>query len=47
MVRVIKRAEFGEGRVLFILLDDVRCKGGERILLECTYVGVGTYNCDY
>nr|XP_044630236.1 LOW QUALITY PROTEIN: HHIP-like protein 1 [Equus asinus] len=47
VVRATKRAEFGEGRALPILLDDVRCKGGERTLLECTHAGVGTHNCDH
>ncbi|XP_004434433.1 PREDICTED: HHIP-like protein 1 [Ceratotherium simum simum] len=47
VVRATKRAEFGEGRALPILLDDVRCEGGERNLLECTHAGVGTHNCDH
>nr|XP_012602560.2 HHIP-like protein 1 [Microcebus murinus] len=46
-VRASKRAEFGEGRALPILLDDVRCAGGERNLLECTHAGVGTHNCGH
>lgn len=46
-VRAAKRAEFGEGRALPILLDDVRCAGGERTLLECTHAGVGTHNCGH
>uniref|UniRef100_G1TPC2 SRCR domain-containing protein n=1 Tax=Oryctolagus cuniculus TaxID=9986 RepID=G1TPC2_RABIT len=46
-VRAAKRAEFGEGRALPILLDDVRCTGSERNLLECAHAGVGTHNCDH
>ncbi|XP_053457098.1 HHIP-like protein 1 isoform X2 [Nycticebus coucang] len=46
-VRASKRAEFGEGLALPILLDDVRCAGGERSLLECTHAGVGTHNCGH
>eukprot|EP00071_Canis_lupus_P007654 XP_005623989.1 HHIP-like protein 1 [Canis lupus familiaris] len=45
--RAAKRAEFGEGRALPILLDDVRCAGSERNLLECTHAGVGTHNCGH
>uniref|UniRef100_A0A8C6EMW6 HHIP like 1 n=1 Tax=Marmota marmota marmota TaxID=9994 RepID=A0A8C6EMW6_MARMA len=46
-VRAAKRAEFGEGRTLPILLDDVRCAGSERNLLECAHAGVGTHNCGH
>ncbi|XP_039108847.1 HHIP-like protein 1 [Hyaena hyaena] len=46
-VRAAKRAEFGEGRTLPILLDDVRCAGNERSLLECAHAGVGTHNCGH
>ncbi|KAK7805051.1 hypothetical protein U0070_006457 [Myodes glareolus] len=46
-VRAVKRAEFGEGRALPILLDDVRCAGSERNLLECAHAGVGTHNCKH
>ncbi|XP_075803753.1 HHIP-like protein 1 isoform X1 [Microtus pennsylvanicus] len=46
-VRAVKRAEFGEGRALPILLDDVRCTGSERNLLECVHAGVGTHNCKH
>uniref|UniRef100_A0A674JPR5 SRCR domain-containing protein n=1 Tax=Terrapene triunguis TaxID=2587831 RepID=A0A674JPR5_9SAUR len=34
-VRVARRAEFGQGATLPILLDDVQCQGSERSLLEC------------
>ncbi|KAM6202879.1 HHIP-like protein 1 [Rhynchocyon petersi] len=46
-LRAVKRAEFGEGRALPILLDDVRCAGGEPSLLECAHAGVGTHNCGH
>ncbi|XP_074147422.1 HHIP-like protein 1 [Sminthopsis crassicaudata] len=47
VVKAAKRAEFGEGRSLPILLDDVRCTGQERNLLECSHAGVGKHNCDH
>ncbi|XP_064149058.1 HHIP-like protein 1 [Loxodonta africana] len=47
VVRAAKRAEFGEGRSLPILLDDVRCSGGEHSLLECAHAGVGMHNCEH
>ncbi|ELR57803.1 HHIP-like protein 1, partial [Bos mutus] len=40
-------AEFGEGRPLPILLDDVRCTGSERNLLECAHAGLGSHNCGH
>uniref|UniRef100_A0A8C3YCU6 HHIP like 1 n=1 Tax=Catagonus wagneri TaxID=51154 RepID=A0A8C3YCU6_9CETA len=46
-VRAAKRAEFGEGRALPILLDDVRCAGSERNLLECAHAGLGSHNCGH
>ncbi|XP_016075652.1 PREDICTED: HHIP-like protein 1 [Miniopterus natalensis] len=46
-VRATKRAEFGEGRALPILLDNVRCAGDEQTLLECRHAGLGTHNCDH
>lgn len=45
--RAAKRAEFGEGRGLPILLDDVRCTGSERNLLECAHAGLGSHNCGH
>uniref|UniRef100_A0A8C2W1G6 Soluble scavenger receptor cysteine-rich domain-containing protein SSC5D n=1 Tax=Chinchilla lanigera TaxID=34839 RepID=A0A8C2W1G6_CHILA len=46
-MRAVKRAEFGEGQALPILLDDVRCAGSERNLLHCSHAGVGTHNCGH
>ncbi|XP_054989105.1 HHIP-like protein 1 [Sorex araneus] len=46
-VRAAKRAEFGEGRALPILLDDVRCTGAEASLLDCSHRGVGRHNCGH
>lgn len=46
-VRAAKKAEFGEGSSLRILLDDVQCSGQERTLLECSHAGVGTHNCKH
>ena len=30
-----------------ILLDDVRCKGIEHRLVECSHRGIEVYNCDH
>ncbi|KAM8807967.1 HHIP-like protein 1 [Eudromia elegans] len=46
-VRAAKKAEFGAGRRLPILLDDVRCSGRERRLLECTHAGLGAHDCTH
>uniref|UniRef100_A0A8C4YJL1 SRCR domain-containing protein n=1 Tax=Gopherus evgoodei TaxID=1825980 RepID=A0A8C4YJL1_9SAUR len=35
VLRVARRAEFGQGAALPILLDNVQCQGSERSLLEC------------
>ncbi|XP_010130555.1 PREDICTED: HHIP-like protein 1 [Buceros rhinoceros silvestris] len=47
VVRASKKAEFGEGASLRILLDDVQCSGEEKTLLECTHADVGTHNCSH
>ncbi|XP_074852638.1 HHIP-like protein 1 [Carettochelys insculpta] len=47
VVRATKRAEFGEGRSLHILLDDVECTGQEKNLLECTHADIGKHNCSH
>lgn len=44
-LRASRNSEFGEGRGLRILLDDVQCVGTESSLLTCTHAGVGTHNC--
>lgn len=38
-------SQFGEGRGLHILLDDVQCKGKELDLLRCSHAGIGKHNC--
>ncbi|KAK2843029.1 hypothetical protein Q7C36_011244 [Tachysurus vachellii] len=40
-------AEFGEGKHLRILLDDVQCEGTEETLLNCQHNGVGKHNCHH
>ncbi|NXW16699.1 HIPL1 protein, partial [Circaetus pectoralis] len=45
--RASKKAEFGEGTSLRILLDDVQCSGQEKTLLECAHADVGTHNCSH
>ncbi|NXV47211.1 HIPL1 protein, partial [Uria aalge] len=47
VVRASKKAEFGEGISLRILLDDVQCSGQEKTLLECDHADVGTHNCSH
>ncbi|NXO76330.1 HIPL1 protein, partial [Sitta europaea] len=47
VVRATKKAEFGAGSSLRILLDDVQCSGQERTLLECSHADVGTHNCSH
>ncbi|NXC67140.1 HIPL1 protein, partial [Anhinga anhinga] len=47
VVRASKKAEFGEGTSLRILLDDVQCSGQEETLLECDHADVGTHNCSH
>uniref|UniRef100_F7AJ37 Soluble scavenger receptor cysteine-rich domain-containing protein SSC5D n=1 Tax=Ornithorhynchus anatinus TaxID=9258 RepID=F7AJ37_ORNAN len=45
VIRAAKRAEFGEGQALPILLDDVQCNGQEESLLDCNHLGIGKHNC--
>ncbi|KAM6073690.1 HHIP-like protein 1 isoform 1-T1 [Chlamydotis macqueenii] len=47
VVRASKKAEFGEGTSLRILLDDVQCLGEEKTLLECAHADIGTHNCSH
>ncbi|XP_028251516.1 HHIP-like protein 1 isoform X2 [Parambassis ranga] len=44
-LQAVKNSEFGEGKGLRILLDDVQCEGTESSLLHCKHAGVGTHNC--
>ncbi|XP_034015327.1 HHIP-like protein 1 [Thalassophryne amazonica] len=44
-LKAAKSLEFGEGRDLQILLDDVVCDGTESNLLNCKHSGVGRHNC--
>lgn len=44
-VKAARNSEFGEGRHLRILLDDVQCLGTESSLLDCQHADVGTHNC--
>ncbi|XP_028677084.2 HHIP-like protein 1 [Erpetoichthys calabaricus] len=47
VVRASKKAEFGEGRHLRILLDDVQCEGMETSLLQCKHSEIGHHNCGH
>nr|XP_046269909.1 HHIP-like protein 1 isoform X2 [Scatophagus argus] len=44
-LKAAKSSEFGEGKDLQILLDDVQCEGMESSLLDCKHAGVGIHNC--
>lgn len=44
-LKASKNSEFGEGKHLQILLDDVQCEGTESTLLDCQHAGVGIHNC--
>lgn len=46
-LKTSRLAEFGEGRHLRILLDDVQCEGTEETLLNCQHAGVGIHNCGH
>ncbi|XP_073455088.1 HHIP-like protein 1 [Aquarana catesbeiana] len=45
VLKVARRAEFGEGKGLRILLDEVKCQGRERTLLECQRSKLGEHDC--
>ncbi|XP_015675819.1 HHIP-like protein 1 [Protobothrops mucrosquamatus] len=47
VIRATKKAEFGEGHSLSILLDDVQCVGHEKTLLECSHSDIGKHNCSH
>lgn len=47
VVRASKKAQFGEGKHLRILLDDVQCEGYEDSLLDCKHAEIGIHNCDH
>ncbi|XP_041090422.1 HHIP-like protein 1 isoform X2 [Polyodon spathula] len=47
VLRVARRAEMGEGSNLNILLDDVKCEGTEKTLLECKRAKLGEHNCSH
>ncbi|XP_030299362.1 HHIP-like protein 1 [Sparus aurata] len=44
-LKAARNSEFGEGKDLRILLDDVQCEGTESTLLDCKHAGVGLHNC--
>ncbi|KAK9409420.1 Hhipl1: HHIP-like 1 [Crotalus adamanteus] len=47
VIRATKKAEFGEGQSLSILLDDVQCIRHEKTLLECSHSDIGKHNCSH
>ncbi|GCB78549.1 hypothetical protein scyTo_0019427 [Scyliorhinus torazame] len=46
-VRAARKAEFGSGGNLRILLDDVQCGGQEKNLLRCRHGPIGEHNCSH
>ncbi|XP_068105609.1 HHIP-like protein 1 [Hyperolius riggenbachi] len=47
VLKVARRAEFGEGKGLRILLDEVKCQGHEGTLLECKRSRLGEHDCNH
>ncbi|KAM9326449.1 HHIP-like protein 1 [Gastrophryne carolinensis] len=47
VLKVARRAEFGEGKGLRILLDEVKCQGYEKTLLECRRSRLGEHDCTH
>ncbi|MGH0173918.1 UNVERIFIED_CONTAM: hypothetical protein FKN15_066549, partial [Acipenser sinensis] len=47
VLQVARRAEMGEGSNLNILLDDVKCEGTEKTLLECKRAKIREHNCSH
>ncbi|OCT67989.1 HHIP-like protein 1 [Xenopus laevis] len=47
VLKVARRAEFGEGNGLKILLDEVRCEGWEKTLLDCRRSKIGQHDCTH
>ncbi|XP_069591499.1 HHIP-like protein 1 [Ranitomeya imitator] len=47
VIKAAKQGEFGEGRNLRILLDDVDCTGKEKTLLDCKHKEIGKHNCNH
>lgn len=47
VIKAAKQAEFGEGRNLRILLDDIDCTGKEKTLLDCKHKEIGKHNCNH
>ncbi|KAE8585585.1 hypothetical protein XENTR_v10021367 [Xenopus tropicalis] len=47
VLKVARRAEFGEGNGLRILLDEVKCEGGEKTLLDCRRSKIGQHDCTH
>ncbi|KAM3910544.1 HHIP-like protein 1 [Leptodactylus fuscus] len=45
VLKVARKAEFGEGKGLRILLDEVKCQGWEKTLLECQRSKIGQHDC--
>ncbi|MEE6522285.1 hypothetical protein FKM82_020752 [Ascaphus truei] len=47
VLKIARRAEFGEGKGMKVLLDEVRCEGGESSLLECRRSKIGEHDCTH
>uniref|UniRef100_A0A8C5QK20 SRCR domain-containing protein n=1 Tax=Leptobrachium leishanense TaxID=445787 RepID=A0A8C5QK20_9ANUR len=47
VLKVARKAEFGEGNGIRILLDEVRCEGWEKTLLECQRSKIGDHDCTH
>ncbi|KAG8448743.1 hypothetical protein GDO86_015709 [Hymenochirus boettgeri] len=47
VLKVARKAEFGEGSGLRILLDEVKCDGWEKTLLDCRRSKIGQHDCTH
>ncbi|XP_063289265.1 HHIP-like protein 1 [Pelobates fuscus] len=47
VLQVARKSEFGEGKGLRILLDEVRCEGWEKTLLDCRRSKIGEHDCTH
>ncbi|XP_063793725.1 HHIP-like protein 1 [Pseudophryne corroboree] len=47
VLKVARKTEFGEGKGLRILLDEIKCEGWEKTLLECRRSKIGEHDCNH
>ncbi|KAM8954441.1 HHIP-like protein 1 [Pelodytes ibericus] len=47
VLKVARKTEYGEGKGIRILLDEVRCEGWEKTLLDCRRSKIGEHDCTH